>query len=79
MKANGVENAGVQFAGVYGAAGRTRRVQAAGSIVWKANEWRQKIFIEELSSKLVAWAYVLKSFSDLTSQLETDQLRIQKR
>ena len=31
VEANGVENAGVQFAGDYGAAGRTRRVEAAGS------------------------------------------------
>ena len=31
VKANRVENAGVQFSGDYGAAGRTRRVEAAGS------------------------------------------------
>ena len=29
VKPNGVENTGVQFAGVYGAAGRRRRVEAA--------------------------------------------------
>ena len=31
IKANGVENAGVQFSGDYGAAGRARRVEAVGS------------------------------------------------